>query len=117
MSCNLQRAARSRDTATVRNWMRAVVPRRGRRQRDRSRWPNAHSSAQTNARALDELRQHRPCGFADRDHIDGGAARQNVSDRRVAERSSYEHRRISRTHGCPEDVLQVSSKMVNGTNQ
>jgi hypothetical protein len=115
--CNLQRAARSRDTSSIRNWMRGLEPRGFRWQHGWPRWPDADSGPHSDARALYELRQHRPCGLANGNDIDCGAVPQRISDSGVAKRGSDEHRRISRTHGCAQDVLQVASKVVNGTYQ
>jgi hypothetical protein len=85
--------------------MRGVEPGDSSWQRCWPHWPNADSGPRRDAHALDELRQHWPCRLADGDDIDGRGTRQRIVDRCVAKRGPNEHRRISRTHGCEQDVL------------
>jgi hypothetical protein len=66
---------------------------------------------------LNELCQHRCCRFAYGDDVDLGCTPEHVIDVRFTKGGSDEHRRIGRMHGCTQDVLQIASKIVNGTNQ
>jgi hypothetical protein len=83
----------------------------------RPHWPDTDGGSHAEARPLDELRQHRRCCLADGDDFGRRTARQRIGDRRIAKRGSDEDRGISRANGCAQNLLQVASKVVNGTNQ
>src|SRR5262245_7277586 len=115
--CKLQCVAGCRDTAVVRHWMPRMEPRGLRWQRLRPLWPDADDTPHSDRRAAYELRQHRPGRLADGDEVGRRRARQRVRDIRFAKRGPDEHPRIGRANGCTQDLLEVASKIVKGTNQ
>jgi len=103
--CNLQRAARSRDTALIRNWMSCIEPRCFRWQRLRLTWSDADSGSHADSDATYELCQHWPRGLANGDDVDCRRFRLGASDRRFGKRGPDERRRIRCTNSCTEDLL------------
>jgi hypothetical protein len=115
--CQVERATRGRDTAFVGNGMSALEPFGYRRQRVGPHWADAGNGSDRPWRVLQECIQHRTCGFADGQDIDIRGSLQRVDDHCIGYSSTDKLAGIRGMNRCMQDLLQLVSKILDGTGQ